>query len=102
MLCSDVDELDAGRRWGNWLAILSKTFDVEFNGLLDEFHNFFTCVASGNASRQVRHVRPVARRAFLNDYNVSHGTILISSGQLALGWHLACPAARLRWASPQL
>jgi hypothetical protein len=59
----DVDELDA-RRWsGDWLAVLLEPFDVEFDRVLYQLHDFVACVRCGYAAGQIGDVRPLRRFA---------------------------------------
>ena len=54
------DELTDGGRGRNGLARLSEALDMKLNGLFDERKDCLSCLACGDAARQVGDMGPVS------------------------------------------
>jgi hypothetical protein len=79
----DLDDFTRGGWRRNGLPVFLETFQVKFNGLMNQGQDFFARIASSNATGKVRNIGPERRRAFLDYYQVSHlVTLFLEPGLL--------------------
>jgi hypothetical protein len=61
------------------LAVIAQTFDVKFNGFLNEFQNLFASFSRGNTTREIRNMSPKASFAFFDNDGIFHISHLLQA-----------------------
>jgi len=78
-----------GRR--KYVAFLFESFNVKFNGFLNQLQYFLAGLSGGNAAWKIRNVGSKTCWAFFNYNQITHNETPISSNPLASGHCSAYP-----------